>query len=74
MTRGRCGAVTVERRVHDDAGAPARCVYCALFHDAARLYSGNHRYWYDTHPNLRRTAEDRAGRLEGHEVTREIDT
>jgi hypothetical protein len=39
----------------------------AVFNDAlARLsdrltylYSGNHRYWYDTHPNLRRTAEDR---------------
>jgi hypothetical protein len=54
----------------------------AVFNDAlARLserltylYSGNHRYWYDTHPNLRRTAEDRASRLEGYEVTREIET
>src|SRR5579883_3453273 len=54
----------------------------AVFNDAlgrltdrlTYLYSGNRRYWYDTHPNLRRTAEDRAGRLEGHEVAREIET
>jgi hypothetical protein len=53
----------------------------AVFNDAlgrlsdrlTYLYSGNHRYWYDTHPNLRRTAEDRASRLEGYEVTREIE-
>jgi len=36
------------------------------------LYSGNRRYWYDTHPNLRRTMEDRAGKLEKHEVEAEI--
>src|SRR5919108_2071196 len=53
----------------------------AVFNDAlARLsdrltylYSGNHRYWYDTHPNLRRTAEDRASRLEGQEARGETE-
>ena len=36
------------------------------------LYSGNRRYWYDTQPNLRRTMEDRAGKLEPAEVEAEI--
>ena len=36
------------------------------------LYSGNRRYWYDTQPNLRRTMEDRAGRLQGPDVEAEI--
>ena len=36
------------------------------------LYSGNRRYWYDPHPNLRRTMEDRAGKLELAEVEAEI--
>lgn len=37
------------------------------------LYSGNRRYWYDTQPNLRRTVEDRASRLEEDEVFLEIE-
>ena len=36
------------------------------------LYTGSHRYWYDTQPNLRRTMEDRAVNLEAEEVTNEI--
>lgn len=36
------------------------------------LYSGNRRYWYDTLPNLRRTMEDRAGKLDSSEVEAEI--
>jgi hypothetical protein len=52
----------------------------AVFNDAlgrlvdrlTHLYSGNRRYWYDTHPNLRRTMEDRAGKLETSEVEAEI--
>ncbi|MCC6191936.1 MAG: ATP-binding protein, partial [Anaerolineales bacterium] len=53
----------------------------ALFNDALSrlgdrltyLYQGNRRYWYDTQPNLRRTMEDRASRLEPHEVHAEIE-
>ena len=52
----------------------------ALFNDAlgrlvdklTHLYGGNRRYWYDTQPNLRRTMEDRAVKLEPHEVETEI--
>ena len=36
------------------------------------LYSGNRRYWYDTQPNLRRTMEDRAVRLQWPEVEAEM--
>ena len=36
------------------------------------LYSGSHRYWYDTQPNLRRTMEDRAVNLEFEGVTNEV--
>ena len=32
------------------------------------LYSRAQRYWYDTHPNLRRTMEDRAAKLEPEKV------
>lgn len=52
----------------------------ALFNDAlgrlvdklTHLYGGNRRYWYDTQPNLRRTMEDRAGKLESAEVEAEL--
>lgn len=52
----------------------------AVFNDAlsrltdrlTHLYVGNRRYWYDTQPNLRRTMEDRAARLEAHDVEAEI--
>lgn len=52
----------------------------AVFNDAlsrlverlTHLYSGNRRYWYDTQPNLRRTMEDRAGKLDPAEVEAEI--
>lgn len=52
----------------------------AVFNDAlgrlndklTYLYSGNRRYWFDTQPNLRRTMEDRAGKLEHAEVEAEI--
>jgi hypothetical protein len=37
------------------------------------LYSGNRRFWYDLPPNLRRTVEDRASRLEVAEVEAEIE-
>ncbi len=48
----------------------------AVFNDAlarllnrlTHLYSGNRRFWYDLPPNLRRTVEDRASRLEAAEV------
>ena len=36
------------------------------------LYTGSHRYWYDTQPNLRRTMEDRAVNLEPIEVENEV--
>lgn len=52
----------------------------AVFNDATRrlterlthLYTGAQRYWYDTHPNLRRTMEDRAAKLEPEVIEREI--
>jgi predicted AAA+ superfamily ATPase len=53
----------------------------AVFNDAlarlldrlTHLYSGNRRFWYDLPPNLRRTVEDRASRLETSEVEAEIE-
>ena len=53
----------------------------AVFNDAlarlldrlTHLYSGNRRFWYDLPPNLRRTVEDRASRLEAAEVGAEIE-
>ena len=52
----------------------------AVFNDATRrlterlthLYTRAQRYWYDTHPNLRRTMEDRAAKLEPEVVEAEI--
>jgi predicted AAA+ superfamily ATPase len=52
----------------------------AVFNDAlsrladrlTHLYVGNRRYWFDTQPNLLRTMEDRAVRLEAHDVEAEI--
>ena len=32
------------------------------------LYSDGTRYWYDTRPNLNRTAEDRAQQLQAHQI------
>ncbi len=36
------------------------------------LYGGNGRFWYDTRPNLNRTAEDAAARISAHDVVDEI--
>ncbi|MBE3122676.1 MAG: ATP-binding protein [Thermoplasmata archaeon] len=36
------------------------------------LYFQNNRYWYDSHPNLRKTVEDRATKLDEEEVFAEI--
>ncbi len=52
----------------------------SVYNDAAgrmtnrltHLYTGSHRYWYDTQPNLRRTMEDRAVKLEPEEVAAEV--
>lgn len=54
----------------------------ATFNDAlsrltersTHLYTGNGRYWFDTQPNLRRTMEERAGKFDALEITREIKT
>lgn len=53
----------------------------AVFNDALSrlterltyLYSANRRYWYDTRPNLTRTAEDRTARYEDYEAYLEIE-
>lgn len=53
----------------------------AVFNDAlarlldrlTHLYGDNRRYWYDLPPNLRRTVEDRASRLDCGEVEHEIE-
>ncbi len=52
----------------------------ALFNDAlarlqdrlTHLYGDGRRLWYDTQPNLLRTARDRAGRLEAWQVEEEV--
>ena len=52
----------------------------AVFNDATKhltdrlthLYTRAQRYWYDTHPNLRRTMEDRAAKLEPEIVETEV--
>ena len=52
----------------------------SVFNDATKhladrlthLYTRAQRYWYDTHPNLRRTMEDRAAKLEPEVVETEI--
>ena len=52
----------------------------SVFNDATKrlterlthLYTRAQRYWYDTHPNLRRTMEDRAAKLEPEIVETEI--
>ena len=54
--------------------------HVSVFNDATRrltdrlthLYTRAQRYWYDTHPNLRRTMEDRAAKLEPETVETEI--
>ncbi|MGI8916698.1 MAG: ATP-binding protein [Chloroflexota bacterium] len=67
-----------EAHIHLGVAQPGEPL--AVFNDAlARLtehltylYSGNRRYWYDTQPNLRREAEERASRVDPYEVTQEI--
>lgn len=52
----------------------------SVFNDATRrladrlthLYTRAQRYWYDTHPNLRRTMEDRAAKLDAAVIGTEI--
>ena len=54
--------------------------HVSVFNDATKrltdrlthLYTRAQRYWYDTHPNLRRTMEDRAAKLEIEVVEMEI--
>ncbi|MDE0555374.1 MAG: DUF499 domain-containing protein [Candidatus Poribacteria bacterium] len=54
--------------------------HVSVFNDATKrltdrlthLYTRAQRYWYDTHPNLRRTMEDRAAKLEPEVVETEI--
>lgn len=66
-------------RVLLGAAQPGESV--AVFNDAlgrlndrlTYLYSGNQRYWYDTRPNLRRTMEERAGKLDALEVELEVE-
>lgn len=44
----------------------------SLSHRLTYLYYQGKRYWYDSHPNLRKTVDDRAGRLDEEEVFAEI--
>ncbi|MXV82112.1 ATP-binding protein [Candidatus Poribacteria bacterium] len=54
--------------------------HVSVFNDATKrltdrlthLYTRAQRYWYDTHPNLRRTMEDRAAKQEPEVVESEI--
>ena len=42
-----------------------------LAEEATYLYGGHGRWWYDTRPNLNRTADARAAQVPGHEVLAE---
>lgn len=44
----------------------------SLTHRLTYLYYQGSRYWYDSHPNLRKTVEDRASKLDEDEVFAEI--
>lgn len=58
-----------------EPGSPLHVYNEALRHLADKLsylYGGNGRYWYDTRPNLNRTADDRAARLGEYQVVEEI--
>lgn len=44
----------------------------SLSNKLTHLYYQGNRYWYDSHPNLRKTVDDRAGRLHEEEVFAEI--
>ena len=67
-----------EMRIRLGAAQPDEHV--SVFNDATKrltdrlthLYTRAQRYWYDTHPNLRRTMEDRAAKLEIEVVETEI--
>ena len=67
-----------EMRIRLGAAQPDEHV--SVFNDATKrltdrlthLYTRAQRYWYDTHPNLRRTMEDRAAKLEMEVVETEI--
>lgn len=67
-----------EMRIRLGAAQPDEHV--SVFNDATKrlterlthLYTRAQRYWYDTHPNLRRTMEDRAAKLESEVVETEV--
>ncbi len=61
------GAVQPEEKI-----ATFRDALSALSQKSTYLYYQGNRYWYDSHPNLRKTVEDRAGRLDKEEVYAEI--
>lgn len=61
------GAVQPEENI-----ATFRDALSALSQKSTYLYYQGNRYWYESHPNLRKTVEDRAGRLDKEEVYAEI--
>ena len=73
-------AVRGLEEMHIRLGAAQPDEHVSVFNDVTKrltdrlthLYTRAQRYWYDTHPNLRRTMEDRAAKLEIEVVEREI--
>jgi len=61
------GAVQPEEKI-----AIFRDALSAISQKSTYLYYQGNRYWYDSHPNLRKTVDDRAGRLDKEEVYAEI--
>ena len=49
-----------------------RDALATLSQKSTYLYYQGNRYWYDSHPNLRKTVDDRASRLDKEEVFAEI--
>jgi predicted AAA+ superfamily ATPase len=61
------GAVQPEENI-----STFRDALSTLSQKSTYLYYQGNRYWYDSHPNLRKTVDDRASRLDKEEVYAEI--
>jgi len=56
----------------EDKIATYKDALSTLAQKSTYLYYQGNRFWYDAHPNLRKTVDDRAGRLDKEEVYSEI--
>ncbi|MDD4082191.1 MAG: DUF499 domain-containing protein [Sphaerochaetaceae bacterium] len=56
----------------EESIATYRDALSTLSQKSTYLYYQGNRYWYDSHPNLRKTVEDRASRIDDEEAFAEI--